>query len=352
MKIYNFYKISCLLCLFFTLTACRHDEVSLTIESEQFRSSVDYIENNYALRIFSALIKKSGMYEELATRNNLTYLIPTDKALISQGFTIKEAEEMSQEQALKMVKEYLAEGLIPTKAVPNNTIDNKFKNLNDEQLYFASTEGKYYVNGVLMDKNGKDITLTNGILHVLEGKLNFTSLTLKEYLSQQTKYSLFTAGLKKFGLWEKLNGEIPYTVFALTNAQMEAAGMNKTFLDEMDAKDYYPHLFSGYIIPNHFLTQDATVLLMPVYIFMGADSVYFERNQVALFDSGDPAYQNAVMTSPSSIGLLSYKTQRPSPVASEGVVFATNPEHLNIECLDGVVHELDKVLTPPGKAKK
>lgn len=45
--------------------ACKHDDLEITKENENFRLAADFIKNNYDMTLFSAAIEKAGMTAEL-----------------------------------------------------------------------------------------------------------------------------------------------------------------------------------------------------------------------------------------------------------------------------------------------
>ncbi|SHF47256.1 fasciclin domain-containing protein [Pedobacter caeni] len=363
-KHHSFLQYLLMVVLFF-MAGCKHEEINLDQENENFRTATDFIKNNYDLTFFSAAIKRAELGDKLSQTKGITLFVPNDDAFKAVGINnVAAINQMDVETAKLLVQAHVTTSLINSSAdnIPSSTIDNRFVNLNGDFLYLAGTERpsyspasfQMYVNGAEVPTMGRDLPLSNGILHIINMPLQYAHGDLQSYLIKNTRYSVFCDALKKFGLWDKLKGSGPYTVFPVSNEKLADAGITPSSLSTMNPVDYHPFLFSSYLIPGHVLTQDP-VVLFPMDFYPGPVGIYGEY---VLYHTGDDDYRtgigrklgdyplNRVMT-----GVFIYDVKKDNTLNTR-YIMSSKMGLISVECTNGVVNELDEALVFPADARK
>lgn len=343
--------------LIILFAGCKHEQISLTIESENFRSATDFINNNYDLTIFAAAIEQAGLSEELRQKRGITIFAPSDAAFRTIGINSATAirEQMDPEALRRFIQGHITENLITSgpNDIPQNSIDNQFINLNGDNLYlaeigFCSTcVREVMVNGSLLASLGKDFTLTNGILHMINTPIKYGNGNIQDFLAEHAEYQVFCEMLKKIGYWDRLAQEDNMsTVFAVTDEKLATAGITLAWLNTVNPEDYRQFLFTAYVFPGHILSQDVNALFSADFL------PGFPIDGATLYDSGDNGFQKAITKNNGGYpGIFIYDI-RSVDTRSIRLITASNPGRINVECSNGVVHELNDYLVSPTEARK
>lgn len=234
------------------LASCKHDQLEVYEENISYRPAADFIRNNYDLSLFAAAIEKAGMTEELNGKGPFTVLAPNNAAFYEMGIQHAEDFDRLQPDSLKrMVRYHILDRKLLIADIPHRGVDVRYGTLAENRQIYVSHEdlygtGGYYFNG--SEAIVKDVVITNGALHVLNKVMKYEPGTVQDWLSKREAYSILTAAFKKFGLWNMLAEEGPYTVFAPDNAAFEAAGITLGTIAQMDTANYVgDRLFGAYI---------------------------------------------------------------------------------------------------------
>jgi hypothetical protein len=113
-----------------------------------------------------------------------------------------------------------------------------------------------HVNGI--DVKLVDQRAVDGELHVLLYPLRPAVSSVGKWLSSQPQYSLYVAGLRKFGMFSQLDSAGPYTVFPYPNDAMVRNGMtlDRINSDTFDLNHYTPWLFTAGVLNARTFMSD------------------------------------------------------------------------------------------------
>lgn len=184
----------------------------------------------------SKVLKISGSASFLNAYGSYTFFAPTNNA-IKQYLTEKgkaAVEDVPAAEWKDFVRIHLLEDSIPT----SRFTDGKLPNLTMYGQYLVT--GASNVNGATSLRINRqaniiqpNISVGNGIIHVIDHVLKPAELTLAKMLEANPEYTIFTQALKATGLYETLNF-LPatnpdatrkwLTVLAETDASLRAAG--------------------------------------------------------------------------------------------------------------------------------
>ncbi|MCW3467213.1 fasciclin domain-containing protein [Chitinophaga nivalis] len=256
------YIIPLITAIILTFSSCKHDDLELYQENKNYRAAADFIRNNYDLTLFYAALERAGMMAELSGSGPFTILAPSNQAFNDLGFLKAEDFQKVSPETLKLM---LGIHIIPRKVssaeVQDNSIDVRFTALSGVRLYvtLAGNVGKenhLYFNG--SEAIEKDVVLSNGVLHVLDKVIKYTPGTVQDILNQHPEYSTFVSVLKRYGLWEQLASEGPWTVFAVPNKVFEENGLDEAGLARIKPDQYIiPRLFGIYLMAKqHYFLSD------------------------------------------------------------------------------------------------
>ncbi|MDR3010737.1 MAG: fasciclin domain-containing protein [Sphingobacterium sp.] len=283
-KIVHLLAIAC--CL--SMLSC--DKPDLTVEkpNENLRPAADFVNNNFEMTLFSAALKKVGLYEELNGAGPYTLLVPTDEAFNEVGvFRASDFDSMDQDSLKRVMSYHILPRRLRDQDIPINSADIRYKTMEGSELYATyanySPDGNNVANKLFFSgaqATRKDVTLSNGVLYSIRKlmKPQF-EVSLQAWLIARSEYSVFIAGLKKFGLWDQLAEHGPYTVFAPTNDALAKIGITEESLGELKTEGYNGEmLFGCYVIKGkHFFVSDsdafATIATDGGYMRLAGDGV-------------------------------------------------------------------------------
>jgi len=263
------------LMLLLALSGCKHDDLQIDKPNDNFRPGFDFVKNNYDLSLFAAAIEKSGMAQQLNTTGPFTILAPSNAAFNIIGIDRpSDFDNMNPDTLKFLVQRHILNERLLIQDIPVNGIDVRYRTLAGTELY-ASKSDRYTVPNVYFNGSyagRQDVTIANGTLHVLDRVMKSTAkTTVQGWLAQRPEYSILVSGLKKFGYWDELATEGPYTVLAPKNAAFEAAGLTAGVIAGLNPDQYIgDRLFGCYVLrKKHFFISDFVVLSE-----INADSFY------------------------------------------------------------------------------
>lgn len=341
------------LCL--SLFAC--DKPDLTVEkpNENLRPAADFVNNNFEMTLFSAALKKVGFYEELNGEGPYTLLVPTDAAFNEIGvFRASDFDAMDQDSLKRVIAYHILPRRLRDQDIPINSADIRYKTLEGSELYATyanyTPDGNNVVNKLFfsgVQATRKDVILSNGVLYTIKKlmKPQF-EVSVQAWLTKHDEYRVFILGLKKFGLWEQLAQDGPFTVFAPTNAALASIGITEESLNAMKTDEYYGEMLLGcYVIKGkHFFVSDSdafsTIAVNGGYMRLAGDGV-----RGILFGS-------SVFFNRSTYALTLYDFPSISRGRVEAKVQYDVEAKMDYLCSNGVVHNLEQGFITFDLAKK
>jgi uncharacterized surface protein with fasciclin (FAS1) repeats len=347
--------IPALLMLLFS--ACKHDDLEIAKPNENFRLATDFIKNNYDLTLFSAAVEKAGMAETLRGKGPFTLLVPNNSAFNQIGISkASDFDKMNPDSLKALVQRHILNQQLLFSQVPVNGVDIRYRTLAETQVYttlasYAPNNSAYPANDLYFNGSSvmrKDVTIANGIIHVLNKVMKVTpNSTVQDWLAKRPQYSIFVSSLKKFGLWEKLSGAGPFTVFAPQNNVFAANGITEASIAALDPATYSgDRLFGSYILNNkHFFISDYNVF----YIINSEFSYNGKLNNDSwyiIINTGVDYYTKAVTYTAHLQTALVYPYDTYPGVGSNTPALTDNLTD------NGLVHDIEGLLLLPEQALK
>lgn len=341
-------------------SACKHENLEVPDDKKTFRMAGDFIKNNYDLTLFAAAIEYTGLQDELNSEGPFTLLAPNNSAWNELGISrVSDFAAWNADSLRDVLRYHILPRRLTIGDIPSNSMDVRYASMYEgHEPYFSyiayGPSGPQYpinslfINGAYAVK--KDVALANGVLHMVDKVMKYKPGTVQDWLAN-SEYTLFVAALKKFGKWEQLAGEGPFTVLAPDNEAMEAGGITEAWLQSVDTARYYGNrMFNIHIqTKRRLFTTD----------FAAANNLYgagsFKENIpgdhfIYQWNGGKetyrptPGYVSASFIDPPT-------EERPweLPVRS----FTGNISNRNDNLTDnGVIHYLPGVLVQPAEAIK
>lgn len=351
--------ITLMLLLTVGITGCDHDDLGLSNEVTNYRPAADFVRNNYDLTLFYAALERAGLVEELNGKGPFTVLAPNNAAFNELG--IRKPEDLNRmdvDSLRSMMRYHVLDRRLLVSEIPVNGVDVRYATLHEgKELYTtlashyagnpgATPENQLFFNGAYAVR--KDVTLSNGILCVLDKVMKYNPETVQVWLEKHPEYSILVAGLKKFGLWEQLAGEGPFTIFAPDNDAFIAAGMDMETVEILNKDNYIgARLFGVYVLPKkrYFITDFAAFTII---YGLGGFTTVIENDTYNYTLSGEKQVY------PGTPASYSMSVRNPDDVFGSPIGQVTgNISSRNDYLTDnGVVHYMPAVLIRPEQAKK
>lgn len=368
-----------------SITACKKPNFDVAPAPGTTGTVVDYLRNNFDFSLFYAALQKSGLVDSLNNLNAAyTVWAPLNSALNKEGiYTGSNFDSWPADSLRFFVRSHIQPIKLFYSDIPTAS-DNKYRNLNGIDLYIsknATAGGQFYliVDGVPVQAVGALSTSTtyqygaaqlNGVVYPLINALKTSNKTVQDFLSSQPDLTHLVTGLKKFGVWDKLTGDGPFTIVAPKDSAFERYGLTIDSINKLDPSKYDVGLFAGYCMtPNHFFLLDIQQLngFNLVAFHTMSDSldlaVSVSASAITLM-SGCLRKRSSTPTNPGYIG--------PGRSVNIGVVLgdrflgeATGPnvynmnvntppygKYINYTCTNGIVHLLSTVLALPSDVTK
>lgn len=357
-KSFHIFFLLVLTGLLSVLNGCKHEDLMVTKENENFRPGADFIKNNYDLSLFAAAIAQSGLSTELNAAGSFTMLVPDDAAFNAIG--IRRASDfarMNPDSLKHLVRRHILTQRLFFQDIPVNGVDIRYRTLAGTEVYCSLASyskgnsafpvNELYFNGSFV--NRKDITLSNGALHVLNRVMKSSpGNTVQDFLAKNAQYSIFVSGLKKFGLWDELAGAGPFTVYAPANQEFEKVGLTEAMISGLDPSLYHAQrLFGGYILKKrHFFVSDLRVLSIinelesNFHVPLENDSWYVGISSTRSFPGNVLSYG------------ISVTTAKDYPYEQISNVSGSLQSGIDIVVENGLVHDLEGILVSPTQALK
>lgn len=249
--------------------ACKNKDLDLYVESDKYSNAADFIGNNYNLSLFYAALKQADLLDMLKQEGPYTVFAPTNSAFNDLGIVrASDFAGMKQDSLRQLLLYHMLPRRLYTSDVPPNTIDNKYVNMMEKELFIGYKNQKacaectlisdFYVNGSKSVLATQNIVLANGVLHVVDKVLKYNP-TIQDVLNSKPEYSLFIALLKRMGDWNRLGEPANTTVFAPNNEAFEKAGITANDIAQLDPGKYGKRLSRVYLLYNHFFLSDMAI---------------------------------------------------------------------------------------------
>lgn len=346
------------ICMLFTLgfSACKYDDLTMPVANENLRPAADFIQNNYDTQLFFAALKRTGYDKEINTAGPFTVVVPNNQAFHEIGvFRAADFDKMNLDSLKRIIGYHILPRRLYVQDIPTNSVDVRYKTLEGSELYASlgsekvgqvGENDRLYFSGAKASR--RDVVIANGVIHILDKvmKPQF-EVSIQEWLSKRVEYSVFVAGLKKFGLWDELAEKGPFTVFAPTNAALEKLGITVETLAVLSPEKYDANaLFGAYIMYHkHIFISDGMVFNR---INNKSGFTYMLRdNKHIVSYSGNEEYPLWLLNF--TIGI------RAGSGPFDGIIASTSSNiqaDVDFLCSNGLIHKVNTGLLKPEQAIK
>lgn len=394
-----------IICLLLTVISCQHEEILLNQPRAEKRSIGEYLETNSAYTLFTYALKKVGLFEQLKSNAAAyTVLAIKNSTYAQEGVINKDDIDKMDVGLLKRQLQYqIITQKLSLADIPKNQYRLKYPTQANRDILvekanynfyyeaeFTSFCGAYIINdrsefndsGPINQQEG-DYLFTNGYVHNIYKPIHlFDSYTAAEYLAADTSYSIFVAGLKKFGYWEKLESSDNVTVFPVSNRFFREIGLSVEGMNDLDTNRFDASLFFGaYIIFDRMMLSSDPIfyfnnqkgqgwITIPVagnslYKLIISNNLYVGQG-THIYQSS-PMYQMNLGLSKEDVAYgyrigsevedcARFLGQGPLPDDNRPsrycIPFTTFKMKTDILIKNGVIHELFGLLALPDEAKK
>ncbi|TWO33065.1 fasciclin domain-containing protein [Seonamhaeicola sediminis] len=306
--------------LFFVIFSCSNEEVDNINSNLDLPNIVEVLQNYSTEQGISEKISNKDGYDEptfdvlskalartklasTVSRNRLTVFAPTDKAFAALGITTKNVTEVEN---LADILLYHAVGM----PVYSNQLENgPVPTVNGADVIINIDNG-VLVNNAMVTM--ADLKARNGVIHVIDSVLFPPSMTTAEIASTNPDFSVLLEAAVHAGLAGGLTDDIPETVFAPTN---------KAFMDFLGVMDEATAISTIQSLDPMVVGDILKYHIVGGYVF---------SNQLS--NGFVPTANGAAVEVDLSMGVM---------INDANVVMP------NVQSTNGVIHVIDKVLSPP-----
>jgi len=366
--------------LLLVAASCKKPDFEAEQQAQATGTISDYLNNNFDLSLFAAAVRKAGLMDSLdQAAATFTVMAPTNSALNKDSvFNPSDFDHWPEDSLRYFVHTHILSSKLFYSDVPLSS-DNRYSNLNGVQLYLSRSNAAngtvpFTVNGVNVIKESSLSTTTtarfgatqlNGVVYPLPNTIKVYPGTVQAFLQSRPYFSHLIAGLKKFGYWEQMGSDGPFTVFAPSDSSFERRGMTLDSIGRMDINHYDPVVFGGYFLkPNHVFVTDMAQL-PPV---SGVLSLPFQTpsaNYKLIMCQSAMGSGVGIVTaaSASTSSLVIVSPYFSNPYGTQGTPFLGEPyrvlslttlngAYINYTCSNGIVHLMADIVVMPEKVTK
>lgn len=268
---------------------------------------------NSDLTLLVKALKKADLYNTLKT-GTYTVLAPTNQAFIDAGFT-SEAIDALPQSGIPALKEILLNHVIAGKILSSDLTNNSYaktlakgaaSSTNTLSIFIQTTPSVKFNGMSTVVAGGANVIASNGVVHVVDKVI--TLPTVVTHAAANPNFSTLVSVLTAQNLVTTLNGTAgsPFTVFAPLNSAFDTATLD---------------LYSG-------LTSAQKTAVLTYHVVGGANVL-----------------SNAIPTTPITT-LESGTFTIAGTVITDEANRQTNIVLTDVQCSNGVVHAINKVLLP------
>ncbi|RFS19437.1 fasciclin domain-containing protein [Chitinophaga silvatica] len=360
------------------VVSCKKPDFEAEQQAMAAGTITDYLKNNFDFSLFVAAVNKAGLSDSLDKASSaFTVMAPTNSALNKDGIlNAADFDKWPADSLQYFVRTHILPARVFYTDIPLSS-DNRYTNLNGVRLYVSRSNAfnaNLAVNGVSVQSQPSLSTsvaatfgasLLNGVVYPLPTTLKVLPVTVQQFLTARPTLSHLVAGLKKFGYWDQLGADGPYTVYAPMDSSFERRGITLDSINRMDLNIYDPVVFGGYFLkPNHLFVLDILQLPPPSGINFLAFQLPAINYKLVMgqqpFGLGVGVATAASTQTSTLVPVGPYWNQ---PYGNQGTPFLGEVQtglslvnlkgaYINYTCSNGVVHLLSDILVMPDKVVK
>jgi uncharacterized surface protein with fasciclin (FAS1) repeats len=254
-----------------------------------------------------AALTQAGLVSTLQGDGPFTVFAPTDTAFQNAGIDLSTFDTDEENATLVDILTYhVYDGAVQSSAVTDGLTVTMF---NGDDASFSVTDGTVKINDATV--TSADVSASNGVIHIIDTVLvpPVDLVDIPSVAQSTGEHTALVAALTQAGLVSTLQGDGPFTVFAPTDTAFQNAGIDLSTFDTDE--------------------ENATLVdILTYHVYDGAvqSSAVTDGLTVTMFNGDDASF-----------------------TVTEGVVKIGDAQVTlaDVEASNGVIHVIDKVLTPP-----
>ena len=255
-----------------------------------------------------AALTHANLVATLQGTGPFTVFAPTDQAFTDAGINLADFDTPEENATLTDILLYhVVAGEVPASAVSDGMVAQM---VNGQNVNFGVSNGVVTVGGATVTT--ADVLASNGIIHVIDTVLTPPTLDIPATAQTTGIHNSLVAAVVQADLLATLQGAGPFTVFAPTDQAFADAGIDLGALDTPEGKVTLSDILLYHVVSAEVAAGDVTDCMM-------ADAA---NGQPLSFTVGD------------------------SVMVNDATVVATN-----VVTTNGLIHVIDKVLTPSDTPK-
>ena len=255
-----------------------------------------------------AALAHAGLVATLQGTGPFTVFAPTDQAFTDAGIDLDDFDTPEENDTLNdILLHHVVAGEVPASAVSDGMVAQM---VNGQNVNFGVSNGVVTVGGATVTT--ADVLASNGIIHVIDTVLTPPTLDIPATAQTTGIHNSLVAAVVQADLLATLQGAGPFTVFAPTDQAFADAGIDLGALDTPEGKVTLSDILLYHVVSAEVAAGDVTDCMM-------ADAA---NGQPLSFTVGD------------------------SVMVNDATVVATN-----VVTTNGLIHVIDKVLTPSDTPK-
>ena len=247
-------------CLLLMTAACIKKQAVPPPADNGVASLRDLLANNFSYSMFYGAMKRTSTDSLLDNAGEgYTIFLPDNGAFSRAGISPDSLAKIKAEELKKLVLYHIIAGKVPANSIPQ-IMNHAMPTVEKDLIYASSTSAisTLYINGIAV--NRQDVMAKNGLIHVLNQTLTLPAASVQDIIAATPEYSVFAAGLKKFGLWDQLKTGNPMVVLAPTNEAYAAYNWDVDAVNNMDVRQYRKMAFGTNILsPAFFFINDLRI---------------------------------------------------------------------------------------------
>lgn len=292
------------------------------------------VNNNFDLLFFSAALQATGNSSQLVEAGPFTLLAPSNTAFNAFGYSSAIDIKKNGNSLQKIVPYHIYKGLLKLDSIPyayNQSVNME----SDLPIYVSHSKN---ARDTAITVNGSRVEsvrfeASNGYIYVLNKVLTPTvfSLTTSQ-IGNMSNLTFFRAAIQNSGLESELNNNNEVTIFAPVNAAFNAAGIKSIDSIYRMSPFTLKQLVLAHVTKGRRYVYD---YIMKADITSNSYSeTMLDNKVVSMLLIKDPIRSNR---------FIGVSVRR---IDENGVIVNANILNADISAKNGVIHPIDKILTP------
>ena len=299
----------------FSMTSCK-DEPTPTPAA---KTIADIVIEGSNFTLLKAALTKAELVATFQGAGTFTVFAPTDDAFKAAGFDQAAITSTSKDALAAVLKYHVLGTKVESSAIA--TADNTPVTTLGGGAFVTKNAGGVSINGAKVTT--PDVAASNGVVHVIDRVILPSSGDIVATLQADANYSILVAAVVKAGLVSTLQGAGPFTVFAPNNAAFAS------FLAPFNT-----------VAGINGLTTAQVATLKDVLLYHVVGARVFSSNLKAGTVPTALAGSSVTVNLDSGVKITGKATTNVVNVVTAPV------KSFNINASNGVIHTIDKVLSP------